>query len=85
MNYKAISIILLIFSMAVSALYFAAVDTAKNLIEINSNLLLAAEELSKHPVHDAEITVWKRNDGKLLIVVNGEFGHLIGDPCGRAL
>lgn len=85
MNYRFLCLISLMFGLVVTGLYVTSLETSKHLIATNAELHLVVEELQKHPVHDAEITVWKRHDRKLLIVVNGKFGHLIADPCGLAL
>lgn len=85
MNYRTISLILLVFSIAVSGLYLLAVDTSKYLLATNAALMAQIEQSRQHPVHDAEITVWKEKSGDLLIVVNGQFGHPVKNPCGLPL
>jgi len=75
--------VLLAFGLSMSGLYLSAAETNKNLLATNADLLLMNAELVKHPVHDAEITVWTRKDGKLLVVVNGQFGHLVSNPCAN--
>jgi hypothetical protein len=87
MNYRLLCLIFAIFGASVTGIATASLQNNKNLLATNADLLGIVEKLQKHPVHDAEITVWARKDGKLLVVVNGQFGHLVSNPCAdeRAL
>jgi hypothetical protein len=83
MNYRLICLIFALFSASVTGIAAASLQNGKNLIATNAELLATLEDVRKHPVHDAEITVWKREDGNLLIVVNGQFPHVLRNPCAN--
>ena len=83
MNYRLLCLIFAIFGASVTGIAVSALQTSKNLVATNAELLSTMEDVRKHPVHDAEITVWARKDGKLLVVVNGQFGHLVSNPCAN--
>jgi hypothetical protein len=79
MNAGKVFLILLL--LASLALNVQQKFTAQYLVLVNDALIKDAQK--PHPVHDAEITVWKREDGNLLIVVNGQFPHILRNPCAN--
>jgi len=60
-------------------LHFGWVNLTDSLLATNAKLLA-----TPHPVHDAQITVWRAVDtGKVTIMVNGTFPHVYERFCVR--
>ena len=73
---------LVIFNLLLGFLAGAWSKTSDILLGINQTLI---EELAKpHPIHDADLTIWRYDGGgDVTIMVNGMFPHVYERFCVR--
>ena len=73
--------ILILMNLALGFICGAYSITADILLKTNEALMTEPEPI--HPIHDADLTIWRYDNGDITIMVNGMFPHNFENFCVR--